>query len=530
MENQNRLLFVQSYRTEIPFIYMYTGLDHFREILINGNPEMEKWAPKELFQIKPIWPDRLMSNTYSSGANVAGSFIAKNIDTPTTVMKGVCTPERIVKELKKAEKKDHPYTHVGFSVFIDSYITFINNAQAVKQFDKNIITVAGNVGSLFECTKNYVDYVCIGDGVSFFRKLFGEEVNKPYQLLLIPSKIISNVFGITLKSEIVNLTTKLGCPHNCDFCGTYQLFRGKCTNAFFNPKKVHDVLVQYREKIKKDFTILIAEPTAITSYKWWYELFDLFQGEKGDYPIYALTTPLSLINFNFDRITKSSLRFQVFNLGIESFSRSYSKSSSFEDVKKLVKKLSDYGIATYATYIIGFDHHTHKKVWEDMYKLVNLDAAIYSILNLKPIPNTPIWNELKKEGRLLDVPYDLYYLQGFQPFLHPYFKPGFEDMLPFLCEIHAFFEKETGSLISRYIELYDTLNKLDPQKKFEKDLKRYKYLSKALFSSWKNYLDPTNEQIERYISLIEDIQKVPLFIKLLKNSSLFRKFIRMITN
>ena len=530
MLNHNRLLLVQSYKTEIPFTHMYTGLEQYREILIKENPNFKKWAPKKDFEIKPIWPERLTLSLYRYGVNVSGSFIAANIDTPTTVMNGMCNPKRLIKELRKAENKGNPYTHVGFTIFIDSYSEFIKNAQAVKKYDKNIITIAGNVGSLFEKTINFVDYVCNGDGVTFFRKLFGERINQNYRLELKPSKLMIDVFGIRFKSKMVYLTTKLGCPYKCDFCGTYQLFKGKCTPPFFKPQEIYDAIIQYRKEIKKDFLLFIAEPTAIISSKWWYELFDLFKGEEGDFPIYALTNTKSLLDFDFDRISDSSLRFQGFNLGIESLNRSYNKNTSYEGYKNLIKKLSDYGIATYVTYMIGFDYHTHKKVWDDMYKLVNLDAAVFSILNLKPIPRTHIWNKLKKEGRLLNVPYDLYYFQGFQSFTHPHFKPGFEDMLPLLCKIHTYFEKETGSLVTSYIKLYETLNELYPQKNFGKSLKRYKDISKALFPSWKKHLNPTNEQIEYYLSHINDINKIPLYIRLIKNSSLFKKIYQRIYN
>ncbi|MBN1214247.1 MAG: hypothetical protein JXA99_02275, partial [Candidatus Lokiarchaeota archaeon] len=480
----------------------------------------------EFFQIKPIWPEKLIMSLYRYGANVSGNFIAQNITTPTTVMNGICTPQKIEKELNKAKNKGYPYTHVGFSIFIDSYTMFIKNAKKVKEFDKNIITIAGNIGSLFEKTKEYVDYICSGDGVLFFRKLFGEDINQKYNLKLTRSQAMTDFFGLRLKSEMAYLTTKLGCPYKCDFCGTYQLFKGHCTPPLFSPQEVHDAIIQYSNEIKKKFLLFIAEPTAIISKKWWYELFDLFKGEGGDYPIYTLTTTKSLLNFDFDRISNSDLYFQAFNLGIESVTKNYEKNLTFNNYKFLIKKLFDYGIATYATYMIGFDHHTHDNVWEDMYKLIDLDATVFSILNLKPIPGTPIWNDLSENGRILDVPYDLYYLQGFQPFLHPHFKPGFEDMLPLLSKIHAYFERETGSFVTKYIKLYENLEKLYPNKDFKKDLKKYKSISKILFNSWKENLNPSEKQINNYCSAIEDFEKIPLQFKLIKNLSSFKKHIQ----
>ncbi len=530
MKNNNRLLMVQSFRSEIPYTYMYRGLENFRKILIRDNPELEKWAKEEYFQIKPIWPEKPHTNAYQYGTNVSGTFIAKNIDTPTTVMEGICNPKRILKELKKAKRQGFPYTHVGFSVFIDSYNNFLKSAQTVKGFNKNNITIAGNVGALFEKTKNYVDYVCTNDGVAFFRKLFGEDIHKPYHYCLIPSKLFFDIFEMRLKSDLVFLTTKLGCPYQCDFCGTFQIFKGKCTSPFISPQDLYQALVEYHNQLKKDITIMFAEPTALFPHKWWYELFDLFREEDADYSIYALTTPSSLYNFNFDKINKSSLRFQVINLGIESFNRNYSKNPSPNDTKSLIKILSDYGIATFATYIIGFDYHNRENIWQEIDQLIDLEASTYSVLNLKPIPQTSIWNDLERQGRLLDIPYDLYYLQGFQSYLHPNFRPGFEDMLPLLCQIHAHIEKETGSITSSYIKLYETLSKIRSNKKFEKTLNKYKYLSKALYNSWESSLNPSEKQKEQYYSLIANVNNIPLSIKLIKKSKIFRKFIQLLSH
>ncbi|MFX0017599.1 MAG: B12-binding domain-containing radical SAM protein [Promethearchaeota archaeon] len=526
--NNNRLLMVQSFRSEIPYTYMYKGLEKFRKILIKDNPELEKWAKKEFFQIKPIWPEKPHSNAYQYGTNVSGTFIAKNIDTPTTVMGGNCTPNKILKELKKAKRQGFPYTHVGFSVFIDSYNNFMKSAEVVKDFNKKIITIAGNVGALFEKTKNYVDYVCTNDGVAFFRKLLGEDIHKPYNYCLIPSKFFLDIFEMRLKSDLVFLTTKLGCPYQCDFCGTFQIFKGKCTSPFISPQDLYQALVDYHNQLKKDITIMFAEPTAVFPHKWWYELFDLFREVDADFPIIASTTPSSLYNFNFDKISKSSLRFQVINLGIESFNKNYTKNPSINDTKPLIKKLSDYGIGTLATYIIGFDYHNRENIWQEINRLIDLEASTYSVLNLKPIPKTPIWNTLKSQDRLLDIPYDLYYLQGFQSYLHPNFKPGFEDMLPLLCQIHAHIEKETSSITSSYIKLFETLSKTRSNKKFEKNLNKYKYFSKALYDSWESNLIPSEKQKEQYNSFIAEVNKIPLNLRLIKKSKLFRKVIQLL--
>ena len=90
-------------------------------------------------------------------------------------------------------------------MFVEGYTYFRECAQAVKEYDNNIITVGGNVGCLFDGTEGYVDYDCKGDGVSFLRKLLGEDVNNPYKLVLVPSKQENTLFGMKSITEMVQI-------------------------------------------------------------------------------------------------------------------------------------------------------------------------------------------------------------------------------------------------------------------------------------------------------------------------------------
>ena len=169
--------------------------------------------------------------------------------------------------------------------------------------------------------------------------------------------------------------------------------------------------------------------------------------------------------------------------------------------KKLIKKLDDNGIITIGTFIIGFEHHNHKNVWDEIHALADLELTEYLISNLKLLPTTPLWNKYKKEGKLLQIPIDFYYINGFQSFIHPHFKPGFEDMLPLLRDIYEFLEKENGNNLLNTIKLYN--NKQKSHKYFKRQVKLYKNISKIQFSSWKKNLNPTPTQIEKYQKKME---------------------------
>ncbi|MFX0135338.1 MAG: B12-binding domain-containing radical SAM protein [Candidatus Hodarchaeota archaeon] len=490
MNEQNdkyRLLLINQLRPEFTLDYMLVkGLRNYREVLLRDYPHMEKWLPKETFDLDPIWPERLQIKFRGYGVSTPGNFIKGNLKTPTDVMYGDITPGQVIEKLKEAKMQKFPYTHVGFSIFVTGYTNFIKTSRAVRNYDPNIITIAGNVGSLFPGTENYVDFVCRGDGVPYLREMFSEnECNTPYNLEIIPAKSIISVNGLELKSDSAQIVTKLGCVNNC------------FTGALFTPNQVHDKLVEYRRKIKKDFSIMFCEPQGIVNKKWWYELFDLFNDEPEDYPVIVPTSLASIRNFDLDRVSRSSLRFMGLNIGIESFSQDYAKNAKHRETKAIIRRLTNYGIGVYGTFIIGFDLQTRESIWKEIQHVVDLDIFAITVHNLKVLPQTPLWYEFERHGRLLNVPYDFYYVEGFQPFTHPHFKPGFEDMLPLTYDIYEYIEKERGPQVLSLMELMS--NVPNQRRTFKRQIKQYKLMSKQLFSSWKNHLNPSEDQITKYL-------------------------------
>nr|MDO8119635.1 hypothetical protein [Candidatus Sigynarchaeota archaeon] len=309
------------------------------------------------------------------------------------------------------------------------------------------------------------------------------------------SHVHTEILGLSIRSEAIQLVTKIGCPHSCDFCVTNKLFNNKYSGSYFTPRQVHDAILEHARKIKKPFKIGFSEPTAIISRDWWYELFHLFEDDDGDYPVIIATTASSLNGFDFKKVMDSALRIEMVNIGVESFSTTYGKNKNL-DLKALIKHLGNHGISSYATYIIGFDHQTHDSVWDEIRQLVDLDAAAFNVFNLKPFPRTPIWDLLSKANRLLAVPWDFYSIHGFQPFLHPHFKPGFEDMLPLIIDINAFIERERGM---QGLDIAEVLEHVQHKHiLIQKQVKTYKMIGRVLFNSWKRHLQPSDEQIASY--------------------------------
>ena len=83
-------------------------------------------------------------------------------------------------------------------------------------------------------------------------------------------------------------------------------------------------------------------------------------------------------------------------------------------------------------------------------------------------------------------------------------------MLPLTYEIYEYIEKEQGPQVLSLMELLS--NVPNQRKVFKRQIKLYKTMSKQLFPSWKKYLDPSQEQVEKYMSRmgVKRLESYPL--------------------
>lgn len=472
----------------------------FREVrvkLIEKYPQMVEFLEERFFNFDKIWPNWVDILSWKDDKNnMSLEYIKANIQAETTVMSGTCTIERLRIELQEAKDDGHPYTHVGFGIYPIGYLQFIECAQTVKEFDANIITLAGNIGCLIEDTINHVDHVVWGNGIPSLRKILGEEPDAPYTVNLShsPKKGYK-------RSHLVNLVTKLGCPMKCDFCMTSKFFDAKITKPLVTPKQVYDAIDKVNKSTQRKVAVTMCEPNLLLFHQWWYELFELFEDYTDPVSVSGPAMISSVKKFDFKRILDSSLHFGFFNLGIESFTKKYDKNVGFEEMKQIINQLREIGIGTLASFIIGFDFHTRENLMKEIKMLTELDCLHYLVQNLKAFPQTPTYESLKQEGKIIELPYDFYYIDNFQAFKHPEFKMGFEDILPLTREIYTYIYQETGHEVLNSIKIYE--NKQKKFKHFADSAQECRMLSKQLFPSWKKYLHPTEKQIEKYLQKLE---------------------------
>lgn len=260
---------------------------------------------------------------------------------------------------------------------------------------------------------NYCDYLIIGEAEDtwpqFLEDFYTNKAKKVYKTEVIPS-----LKGIPIpRRDLIKgryftkgaVFATRGCPYNCSYCNLKQIYFNS-----FRTRPIDEVIAD------------------IKSIKCRYFVFwdDNFWGDI----IYAKKLMKELAKLNKRWAAQVTLeRCQdeellklaresgcvYFFVGLESFSEmtlaSVNKSINNVDAyKRIIQLVHKYDICIQAGIIFGFDTDTKdvfRKTLDECNRL-GIDGVTVSILT--PLPKTPLYEQLKKENRLIST--DWTYFNG----------------------------------------------------------------------------------------------------------------------
>ncbi|SHN73765.1 B12-binding domain-containing radical SAM protein [Desulfitobacterium chlororespirans] len=194
-----------------------------------------------------------------------------------------------------------------------------------------------------------------------------------------------------------------GCPHNCSYCSLKKIYHNE-----FRTRPVDEVIKDIGSMPNKYFVFwddnFFADPVYTKALL--KELARLNKRWAAQVTVYSCEDEELL------SLAKSAGCLYLF-LGLESFSEQGLRDANknfnrVEEYGKVVNKLHRYGISIQAGIVFGFDSDT-LEVFETTLEACNnigVDGVTASILT--PFPGTSIYEQYKKEGRLLDVDWDHY--------------------------------------------------------------------------------------------------------------------------
>ncbi len=270
--------------------------------------------------------------------------------------------------------------------------------------------------------QKYVDHVVLGEGVHYLRNLLGDPTDAPLQQVLFP-KAGGSLPWLTRypRGSIGFLVSGLGCIGGCDFCSTTAMFGNKRTQLL-SADELFKGIKLYHDHFNEVMMVFIIEedhfrvPAHLHRLRegWLanpevYERLDCFTfGSVDNIGKFAKT-------YGWDAILEAGVGC-VF-IGVESkFAGAHGYDKRDEvDAKVVFDKLHSMGIRTVGAWMCGWDWHDHSNIHEDLNYFVSLRPTYQQLTRVSPFPGTPLWERLREEGRVKDVPWeDVHFWSGAQ--------------------------------------------------------------------------------------------------------------------
>ena len=332
-------------------------------------------------------------------------FIAQNIEAPSAVLEHPL-PDDLVEELNKG------YDYVGINFTMVNIVRTFEMCGLIKKTAPDTKIVLGGYGTacfntIFQTDKeilNHADYICHGEGVSFFRQLLGEPLDAPIKQMVGPTG--GNGFAwldpYPAGGGLSCVISGLGCPNMCEFCSTSHYYGGEFIEIATADHMFEGMKKSWRAHPGAVGEIAIFDENLYKDKEKVTRLGKRIR-EDGDFGLGQMAY------FSFGSIEDLS-RYDVVEdlvlngvgtiwIGVESMYSDLAKRQG-RDSKEMFDDLHAHGINTVGSWIGGWDFHTKENIEPDLDYFISCKPTQSQLLPLFPIPGTTLFERLKSEGRL----------------------------------------------------------------------------------------------------------------------------------
>lgn len=398
-------------------------------------------APHKIWPVMRGWVPN--PGLLAIGAYIEKDFEVKVLD--STVL------ERTWFGLEEIIKREQPEV-VGISTLCTSFIIDTFNAcHLIKEVSPKTTIVAGGVHpslvpeeTLRLCPE--IDYIVVGEGeVTFheFLKAFerrerdfsqikglayldedrfaytgDRELIEDLDSLPMPAyhlfDMYNPLYGMASEGkDTLHATFSRGCPCKCTFCSETVLWRHR--RRGMSPKKMVDIFQHLNEKYGRK-TFFVGDDVFNYERKVTEEFCEEMIGRKVGVNFWFETRADCILR---DRDLLPRLKeagcFQIL-IGIEHYAQkaldSYHKGTTIEQNLEAMKAIKKAGLSIAGTMMMGW-WKDDKEGIRSLYRLCHPYVSHFGLGMLTPIPGTPLYNEMKKLGRIEEKDYSKYDL------LHP---------------------------------------------------------------------------------------------------------------
>ncbi len=327
-------------------------------------------------------------------------LIQANLTAPCTLL-DFPTLDRFVEELTTQR-----YDVIGISAIIPNLDKVAHMCRLIREHQPGAHIVVGghiaNFGGLSE--RIDADHIVRGEGVRWFQQYLGERTDQAIRHPRILSGIGARTMGITLRDKpgdvAATLIPSVGCPMGCNFCSTSAMFGGKGKFIDFYP--TGDELFAVMLELERDLQVrsfFIMDENFLLHRKRALRLLELMQQHNKAWSLYVFSSANVLRSYTIEQLVGLGISWVW--MGLEGKASKYVKLAG-ADTLTLVRTLQSHGIRVLGSTIVGMEEHTPDNMDAAIDYAVSHDTEFHQFMLYTPIPGTPLWEQLQREGQLTD--------------------------------------------------------------------------------------------------------------------------------
>src|SRR5271165_943600 len=327
-------------------------------------------------------------------------LIQANIAAPCTVL-DFPTREDFARELRA-----NHYDIVGISSIIVNVGKAREMCRMVREISpESVIVVGGHVAAIPGIDSMLdADHIVKGEGVSWMRRYLGEDENAPIRHPAIVSGMQTRAMGVRLPERrgatAATIIPSVGCPMGCNFCTTSSFFggKGKFHNFYETGDQLFDIMEGFEDSLKVQ-TFFVMDENFLLHRQRAMQLLERMKAAGKSWGLAVFASANAIRKYSMQELVELGISWIW--MGLESRSSSYAKLQG-TDTMELTHELRSHGIRVQGSTIIGLEHHTPENIEEEIERAVSHDTDFHQFMLYTPVPGTPLYAEMKEQGRMLE--------------------------------------------------------------------------------------------------------------------------------
>ena len=327
-------------------------------------------------------------------------MIQANISAPCTVL-DFPTRKAFARELTS-----HEYEVVGISSIIVNVGKVREMCRMVRELSPHSTIIVGGHVTATPDIEQFVDadHYVRGEGISWMRRYLGEDVTAPIKHPAIVSGIQTRAMGMRLPerrgSTAATIIPSVGCPMGCSFCTTSSFFGGK--GNFYNFYETGDELFDIMEGFETTLgvqTFFIMDENFLLHRKRALQLLERMKAGGKSWGMAVFASANAIKAYSMEELVELGVSWVW--MGLESPHSVYTKLKG-TDTRELTHEMRSHGIRVQGSTIIGLEHHTPANITGEIEHACSHETDFHQFMLYTPVPGTPLYREMKEQGRMLD--------------------------------------------------------------------------------------------------------------------------------